>query len=263
MRTASIRLPGVTAYNVEIPGEQREPITVVCEQCKSSTSVVWESEKGIDAALTVHLFDTEESWDHALLLSADADFTPAVRSLRRRGKLISGAGFGASKVLMRELLDFTNLDSFVRSDFAAYKMFKPGGLVERWLTDPVDLEPQNDSRLYATTRVKWLDKCSTIGIEYSGGRPLLVQQSTSIHFEDEGLFNPTRRELALAEFAKAFPELQWGDRHFLIKPSGWASVRRRLPELLVKFNGTMADEAGTLTVAFVKTPDKPGWQIRK
>ncbi len=44
-----------------------------------------------------------ESWDNALLLSCDADFVPTVTSLRRRGKLVVGAGFSnASPALMRE-----------------------------------------------------------------------------------------------------------------------------------------------------------------
>lgn len=73
------RLPGVTAYDVEIPGEQREPITVTCDKCGDSTSVVWESEKGVDAALIVHLFDTSEAWDRAFV------------TLRRRGFHSGGA----------------------------------------------------------------------------------------------------------------------------------------------------------------------------
>jgi hypothetical protein len=258
------RLPGVTAYDVEIPGEQREPMTVICKECNNSNLVMWESEKGVDAALIVHLFDTQEAWDHAFLISGDADFTPAVRSLRRRGKLISGAGFNASKALIRELHDFTNLtNAFVKADFAAYKMFSDGGVVEHWLTDPIELTPEHEGRLHVITRVKWADKCSTLGMDYSGGRPLLVQQSTSIIFEDEGLFNLAGREKLLTEFANAFPALKWGERHFLIEPSGWASVTRHLPDLARRFNGTIVDQAGLLEISFDKTSDKSGWQLPK
>src|ERR1043166_8056805 len=46
-------LPGVTAFDVNIPGEQREAAFAECEKCKSRVPIQWESEKGIDASLIV------------------------------------------------------------------------------------------------------------------------------------------------------------------------------------------------------------------
>src|SRR5262249_30446118 len=97
-------LAGVTARDVNIPGEQREQretAIVKCNKCGSDdTMLEWTSEKGVDASLIVHLFDTMDSWDVAHLLSGDADFIPAVASRRRRGKIVVGAGFpGASSAL--------------------------------------------------------------------------------------------------------------------------------------------------------------------
>lgn len=132
-------LRGVTARDVNIPGQQREISTYRCEECGHEGVSQWESEKGIDASLTVHLFDTMDSWDVAYLLSGDADFVPAVASLRRRGKIVIGAGFSnASAALVRECYDYVDLcDLFLRRDAAAYTVFRPGGVAERWLTDEV------------------------------------------------------------------------------------------------------------------------------
>lgn len=128
---------GITAYDVNIPGEQREPARFKCEQCGKEGVAQWESEKGIDSSLTVHLFDTYEAWETAFLLSGDADFVPVVRSLRRRGKIVTGAGFkDASSALVRECYEYIDLQtSFFERDFEVYLVFRQGGLIEKWLTD--------------------------------------------------------------------------------------------------------------------------------
>jgi uncharacterized LabA/DUF88 family protein len=133
-------LTGVTAWNVNIGGKQREAATYVCEQCGHEGVVQWESEKGIDASLTVRLFDTMDSWDVAYLLSGDADFVPAVASLRRRGKRVVGAGFPArSPALVRECYKYVDLcELFLREDVAAYLLFKEDGVVQKWLLGEVD-----------------------------------------------------------------------------------------------------------------------------
>jgi uncharacterized LabA/DUF88 family protein len=103
-------LKGVTAHDVNIPGQQREPAKYECENCGHQGIAQWESEKGVDASLTVHLFDTMDSWDVAYLLSGDADFVPAVASLRRRGKIVAGAGFpSVSSALVRECYEYVDL----------------------------------------------------------------------------------------------------------------------------------------------------------
>ena len=130
-------LKGVTAYDVNIPGQQREPAKYQCEKCGHEGVAQWESEKGIDVSLTVHLFDTMESWDVAHLLSGDANYVPAVASLRRRGKIVTGVGFdNPSSALVRECYEYVNLSEyFFSKDISAYLLFKPAGLLEKWLVD--------------------------------------------------------------------------------------------------------------------------------
>jgi len=122
-RTNSLK--GVTAHDVDIEGKQRETAVYQCEKCGYQGVAQWESEKGIDASLTVHLFDTMDTWDVAYLLSGDADFVPVVASLRRRGKIVIGAGFSnRSTALVRECYDYIDLcDLFFREDIAAYHIF--------------------------------------------------------------------------------------------------------------------------------------------
>ena len=129
-------LQGVTARDANIPGAQREPYRIECPKCGEETDAERKSEKGVDASLVVHLFDTMDSWDIAYLLSGDADFVPAVASLRRRGKIVVGAGFeSVAPALVRECYHYVYLDAaFVREDVAAYTLFREGGLVEDWLT---------------------------------------------------------------------------------------------------------------------------------
>jgi hypothetical protein len=256
------RLIGVTAYDVEIPGEQRESFTVNCAQCGESKSVRWESEKGVDAALIVHLFDTQVSWDHAFLLSGDADFSPAVRSLRRGGKIVSGAGVAASPTLLRELNDFTDLtDLFLRSDFAAYRLFGPGGVVERWLTDPIAFDKiKHEPLLHVTTIVKWAANDSSSGLKYQDGKPLIVERASSVLLEDKGIFDLKERTELLDAFANEFPQLTWSERHLLLPRPGWSSAERRLPELVTRFHGNMAGGGGIIEVVFDKTPDGKSWQ---
>lgn len=126
---------GVTARDVNIPGVQRESLRVICENCGQNNSVIWNSEKGVDASLIVHLFDTMDSWEKAYLLSGDADYVPAVASLRRRGKVINGAGFqSASIALVKECYEYINLvTKFFALDIATYMLFKEDGLIENWL----------------------------------------------------------------------------------------------------------------------------------
>ena len=136
-------LEGVTAYDVDIEGSQREHARYKCEKCKHEGQAQWESEKGIDASLTVHLFDTVDSWDVAYLLSGDADFVPAVRSLRRRGKIVAGAGFsGRSSALVRECYHYVDLSAvFLKDDLLGYQLFRQGGVGHFWLREAVRSAP--------------------------------------------------------------------------------------------------------------------------
>lgn len=131
-------LQGVTARDVNIPGEQREQGTYKCE-CGREGVAEWVSEKGVDASLTVHLFDTMDSWQIAYLLSGDADYVPVVGSLRRRGKIVIGAGFSSpSSALVRECYHYVDLRHwFLKDDVFAYRMFGLDGVVARWLCNEV------------------------------------------------------------------------------------------------------------------------------
>lgn len=129
---------GVTARDVNIPGKQRETLDIACPKCGfNNPNVAWNSEKGIDSSLIVHLFDTMDVWDVAYLLSGDADFVPAVASLRRRGKIVIGAGFPnrASPALIRECYQYVDLARlFFGTDLGLYNLCKPGGVIETWFT---------------------------------------------------------------------------------------------------------------------------------
>ncbi len=59
---------GVTARDVDIEGKQREQASYECEKCGHQGVAQWESEKGIDASLTVHLFDTMDTWEDEISL---------------------------------------------------------------------------------------------------------------------------------------------------------------------------------------------------
>ena len=150
-------LKGVTARDVDIEGSQREPATYECEKCGHQGVSTWESEKGIDASLIVHLFDTMDSWDVAYLLSGDADFVPAVASLRRRGKIVVGAGFsGRSSSLVRECYDYVDLaKTYLRADVFAYRIFGQEGLAKRWLTDDVEAAPNSGPTEFSVEWQPW------------------------------------------------------------------------------------------------------------
>jgi uncharacterized LabA/DUF88 family protein len=138
-------IQGVTAHDVNIPGEQREHLHYKCDNCGHEGRAQDVSEKGIDASLTVHMFDTMESWDTAYLFSGDADFVPAVESLRRRGKIVIGVGFhDASQALVRECFDYIFLDDvFLTQDLLLYSLLRKGGIAEKWLTDEVKPFPSS------------------------------------------------------------------------------------------------------------------------
>ncbi len=139
---------GVTARDVNIPGEQREPIRITCEKCNEETTTEWISEKGIDSSLTVHLFDTMDSWNSAYLFAGDADYIPVVNSLRRRGKFVAVVGFkDTAKALIRECYNFIEIgENFISEDFTAYTLFREEGLIQKWLTTLLPVENVDDQR---------------------------------------------------------------------------------------------------------------------
>lgn len=141
---------GVTVRDVNIPGKQRESLNYKCPNCgHEELDVEWNSEKGIDASLIVHLFDTMDSWDAAYLVSGDADYVPAVASLRRRGKIVVGAGFpSVSPALVRECYDYIDLrDEFFGDDISAFMLCNPNGLLKKWM---LNVKPDTSTNLSET-----------------------------------------------------------------------------------------------------------------
>jgi hypothetical protein len=248
-------LRGVTAYDVDIEGSQREHATYECEECGHTGQAQWESEKGIDASLTVHLFDTMESWSVAYLLSGDADFVPAVRSLRRRGKTVVGAGFGdRSAALVRECYDYIGLrDSFLKDDVAARGLFGESGLVQRWLTSDISAAHGLQMPQSVNITVAW----RTEGQVCRPARAQILSAAETQHSDDPCLtvrlgfkpnIDPSARHNDFHEYEASFPEFAAGidrdDGHcrLLVSSLGWTGVQRRLDQLASSMEGAVLNE---------------------
>jgi uncharacterized LabA/DUF88 family protein len=222
-------LKGVTARNVNILGKQREPTSYVCEKCQHTGIAQWESEKGIDASLTVHLFDTMESWNDAYLLSGDADFVPAVSSLRRRGKIVIGAGFpNASSALIRECYDYIDLSSFLREDVAGFKIFKQDGIFQKWILDGVEYSANPISN-------------QSIGLTVGWGSPFgdWLEENQGIFLTASGNIDLSARNQLILDFKQKFPEnvekinSSRGEYFLRITPEASKGVQRRLENIQV------------------------------
>ncbi len=240
---------GVTARDVNIPGKQREPATYICDKCQHEGIAQWESEKGIDASLTVHLFDTMDSWGSAYLLSGDADFLPVVSSLRRRGKIIIGAGFSdASLALIRECYDYVELlEVFLNDDVAAFKMFKDDGVIKNWFTDEVKpKEGQGHQSEPVEPTFEWQFHPSDI---MAGATHLLSIKDIShsgshypIYLSAKGPIDLSSRNQQIKEFKAKYPnhvkemDSTRGKYQLIISPLGWTGVQRRLEAFTSSLN---------------------------
>ena len=227
------RLRGVTAWNVDIPNEQREPVSYHCEECNREVKGQWKSEKGIDTSLTVHLFDTMDSWDVAYLLSGDADFVPCVASLRRRGKLVTGVGFkNASSALVRECYDYVDLGAeFIREDVAAYNLFKKDdGVISHWLQAPVvhdDNYPEHGDGHQVSFSFGWKDIWVT----------RVASERYTIYLNTSGSSDLSTRREKIELFHASFPECckdisREDGFEFMIKRHIWMGVERIFDRLL-------------------------------
>lgn len=251
-------LKGVTAHDVNIPGRQREPASYECDQCGHVGIAQWESEKGIDASLTVYLFDTMEAWDIAYLLSGDADFVPAVTSLRRRGKIVIGAGFsGASSALVRECYDYVDLcKSFLRDDFAAYEIFRKDGIVSKWLTEEV-VSQSKDSGLSQPIGLSFEWQHSHHGdIVMKANRLLSINEASNdkgphypVYLTAQGAIDLSNRNKQIEEFQTKFPKYveemdpTRGQYKLIVSPLAWNGVVRRLEVFISDFSGLQVWEA--------------------
>lgn len=95
-------------------------------------------ETGIDTSTVVYLFETEARWDRAVLFTNDADFVPAVWSLRRRGKRVYCAARrgDSSSPLAAACQHFLPWDiDFLRADLQLFELLVPGGRLDRFVSD--------------------------------------------------------------------------------------------------------------------------------
>ncbi len=231
-------LEGVTARDVNIKGSQREPVEYECSECGHEGVGESQSEKGIDASLTVHLFDTMDSWDVAFLISGDADFVPAVASLRRRGKIVVGAGFHdvSSEALIRECYKYIDLrDVFLRVDVALYLLFGKGGIAEKWFTDEVRCDPK-----YTPESVTLAVKCS-VGKDNRGDVASLY-----VSFDATRPVDLSTRYALIRDFAAKFVDAvemsqdestRWYSLGLTFGPEAWRSLERRLSAFAASIKG--------------------------
>ena len=67
----------------------------VCPQCGHVYGVSYQTEKGVDVQLAVHMLACafDDQYDTAILMSQDGDFAPAVSEVRRLRKRVENAEF--------------------------------------------------------------------------------------------------------------------------------------------------------------------------
>jgi len=129
------RIPGVSAMDVGIPGSQSESFRFACFKCGEENATQTQSEKGIDSTLITHLFDTMDYWKTATIISQDADYCPSVRALRKKGKLVYGAGFlkRASESLITECFGYKDIgEEYLLDDFRLFSVFIKGGKLSQF-----------------------------------------------------------------------------------------------------------------------------------
>lgn len=227
---------------MDIPGEQREAAKYLCEQCGHEGIAQWESEKGIDSSLAVRMFDTADSWDTAYLLSGDADFVPAVASLRRRGKIVIGAGFAEpSSALVRECYYYEDLAAeFVRDDMVAFRVFGRDGLASLWLGEEVEpaespKDPTADIELTVTAvfmkQGEWTEHSHLLNLANVG----IGGSRYLIYFLADGSIDMRTRDEAFFALTSAFPMYFEEPRRseqradLSISSLAWNGIERRLP----------------------------------
>jgi hypothetical protein len=88
---------------------------------------------GMDVAMVVYLFETAKRWEAAVLMTQDADFAPAVWSLRRRGKRVycSSPSTNEAQPLVQACQSFLPWNRAVLElDFRLFEVLQPGGLLD-------------------------------------------------------------------------------------------------------------------------------------
>ncbi len=187
-----------------------------------------------------------DSWDTAFLLSGDADFVPAVASLRRRGKIVIGVGFSdASNALVRECYHYVNIgDVFLGQDIFAYSLFSKGGVVKKWLTDEIVYDPslghpqKLDMNFHLNREGSW-----------RGGERMISYAeppSYSLRMDVGGAVNLESRQQEILELQRKFGvQLEidkQGERPYAytfkhISELAFAAIMRRLPTFSSSIEG--------------------------
>jgi hypothetical protein len=99
-------------------------------------------ETGVDTSIVVHLFETMDSWEAAVLFTNDADLVPAVWSLRRRGKRVYCSSPAdpmehASRPLIKASQSFFRWDlDFLTKDWLFFEFLQPGGPLDQFFDKP-------------------------------------------------------------------------------------------------------------------------------
>jgi hypothetical protein len=94
----------------------------------------------MDISIAVYLFETAERWDAAVLFTEDADFAPAVWSLRRRGERVYCSSPARSRAtpLVQACQSFLPWDEqFLRADRTLFEFLLPRGALDKFLASPV------------------------------------------------------------------------------------------------------------------------------
>jgi hypothetical protein len=158
----------------------------------------------------------------------------------------------------------------VTEDFAAYQIFKSGGVLERWLTEPIPATPENIAKEKIKLYCHWQRREDQIerldfGTPYLAGAVDYRQTFGWVKFADNNLMNRGDKDAPLEQFAQRFPHFAMvKDRYLLISPVLWRAIDRRLPALLSKFKGTsLNNDSGSLEATHVYNAASSIFQIEQ
>jgi uncharacterized LabA/DUF88 family protein len=98
-------------------------------------------EVGVDVSIVLYLFETLDSWNDAVIFANDADFVPAIWSLRRKGKRVYCAApdtpdMPSTALVMASQHFFPWNLGFLHADFALYRVLRTGGVMDQFVAFP-------------------------------------------------------------------------------------------------------------------------------
>jgi hypothetical protein len=178
-------------------------------------------EKGVDTTIVVYLFETQGSWDAALIFATDTDYVPVVWSLRRKGKRVycsSHPRNEPSQPLVQACQHFVPWRvGFLIADRAMFEALRPGGALDRLVASA----PLHGRQVHIFDR----PQCLAIGLrddQFSHVEGMAAQEvfgtATGVRFDELGggilgLFPQTSTpELVMAgvrRHRRLFSEADW------------------------------------------------------